>query len=96
MLNISEAKELIKECIESLRRAGTISADIKINPETVILGRDSDFDSIGFITLITDIENRLEQRLGREAYVVLDEIEGFNVNNPSLTVDSLADYIKNL
>jgi acyl carrier protein len=92
----NNSKNLVESCIESLKRAGTISNSINIQPDTVVLGKDSNFDSIGFITLITDIENKLEQNLGREVYIVLDEIDGFNANNPSLTISSLIEYIKKI
>lgn len=92
----SEATKIITDSIASLVRSGTISTSDDINAETVLLGRGSVLDSLGFITLVTDLEDRLEAVIGRETYLVLDDINEFNINNPALTVAVLAQYIEKL
>ena len=92
----TEAANMISDCIESLVRSGTIEAQKKVTAHTVILGRDSNLDSLGFITLVTELEDRLEKAVGREIYLVLDEIDEFNIDNPSLTVAVLSQYIETL
>lgn len=92
----SEATKIITNSIASLVRSGTISTSDDINAETVLLGRGSVLDSLGFITLVTDLEDRLEAVIGRETYLVLDDINEFNINNPALTVAVLAQYIEKL
>lgn len=96
MITRSEAFKIISDCISSLVRAGTLITKDEIRGETVLLGRDSSFDSLGFITLVTELEDRLEKCLGHEAYLVLDEINEFNINNPALTVAVLSEYIEKL
>ena len=92
----SEATKIITNSIASLVRSGTISTSDDINAETVLLGRGSVLDSLGFITLVTDLEDRLEAVICRETYLVLDDINEFNINNPALTVAVLAQYIEKL
>lgn len=96
MLTKIDAKKLIINCIESLVRSGTIEMQSDIDDGTVLLGRDANFDSLGFITLITELEDRLEKVVGNEIYIVLDEIEEFNIDNPYLTVEALSKYIETL
>ena len=96
MISQIESANMIRDCIESLVRAGTIEVQNNVTVQTVLLGRDSNLDSLGFITLITELEDRLEKAVGREIYLVLDEIDEFNIDNPSLTVASLSKYIETL
>ena len=92
----NEATKIIIDSIASLVRSGTISTKEEINGETVLLGKGSVLDSLGFITLVTDLEDRLEPVIARETYLVLDDINEFNINNPALTVAVLAQYIEKL
>ncbi len=96
MITRTEASKIIGDSIASLVRSGTLPTLEEIKGGTVLLGRDSSFDSLGFITLVTELEDRLEKRLGKETYLVLDEINEFNINNPALTVDVLSQYIEKL
>ena len=91
-----DAKKMINDCIESLVRSGTIEMQNKVENDTILLGKGSNFDSLGFITLVTELEDRLERLVGREIYLVLDEIDEFNIDNPSLSVAILSEYIETL
>lgn len=93
MTTNEKAYSLINECIESLVRSGSIDAIDNFNKETVILGAGSVLDSISFVTFITEVEDRIQSETGEEFYLVLNEIDAFNINNPSLTIGGLSDYI---
>ncbi|MCP4613872.1 MAG: hypothetical protein GY845_34720 [Planctomycetes bacterium] len=67
-----------------------------VTGDTVLMGSGSNLDSLGVVTLITDIEDRLQEELNADCYLVLDEISHFDVSNPVLTVDILAQYISHL
>ena len=96
MISKDEALQLIKDSIESLYRSGTLTQHEKITPETILLGSGSFFDSVDFITFITDVEDRIQQKTDKEYYLVLNDIQKFNVDNPYLTVEILAQYISKL
>ena len=96
MFDQKSAFHLLQESLDSLSRSGTIQQSIKLKPETQLLGPESALDSIGFVTFVTDIEDRLQRTTEKECYLVLNEIAQFNVNSPSLTADVLTRYMVQL
>lgn len=93
MITNENAYKLIIECIDSLVRSGSLDPITEVSKETVILGGGSVMDSIGFVTFITEVEDRIQSDTGKEFYLVLNEIDAFNINNPNLTIGILSQYI---
>ena len=94
MVGAERALELIKETVESLIRSGVIETAFEVANTTVLLGMGSQLDSLGFVTFITDLEERLIDETGNDdLYFTLDDIEGFNMDNPNLTVEIFVDYM---
>ncbi len=94
MVGADRALELIQETVESLIRSGVIETAFEVANTTVLLGMGSQLDSLGFVTFITDLEERLIDETGNDdLYFTLDDIEGFNMDNPNLTVEIFADYM---
>jgi acyl carrier protein len=87
---------MIRDTFESLQRTGIISKAVQFSESTTILGSESELDSLGFVTFISDLEERISVEAGDEVYLVLDDINGFNMNNPSLTARVLAEYVAEL
>jgi acyl carrier protein len=85
--------ELIQESVLSLRRAGLLEHDLAVDENTVLLGMGSELDSVSFVTLISDLEDRLSRETGRDQFLVLDELHDFNGEEPSLSVRTLAPYL---
>ncbi len=96
MFDQNSAFKMLQESIDSLVRTGTIRQSFKIEPTTQLLGPESSFDSLGFVTFITDIEDRMQLELDKECYLVLNEIAQFDINSPNLTADVLARYMVKL
>lgn len=96
MITQDRSLELIQESIHGLRRAGLLDRDLTIDERTVLLGVGSDLDSVAFVTLISDLEDRLSRETGRDMFLVLDELHEFNGDAPSLTVQTLAPYLVEL
>jgi hypothetical protein len=91
-VEISRAMELIQDSFDCLKRSGTIETDVVVNNETVLLGTNSPLDSIGFVTFVTEFEDRIQEETGEDHYLVLSDMNNFNVNNPNLTAGTLAKY----
>jgi len=87
---------MIQDSIHGLRRAGLLERDVEVGDATVLLGMGSELDSVAFVTLISDLEDRLSRETGRDQFLVLDELHEFNSDEPSLTVRSLAPYLVEL
>jgi hypothetical protein len=95
-MNIEEALKIIQETLDSLANSGMINEKIAVEKNTVILGKGSPLDSITFVTFITDLEDKLSTNTGKDCYFVIDEIGNFDINNPYLSVEAVANYMINL
>lgn len=83
---------LMQETLDSLHRSGSIDAKIKADRNTVLMGEGSSLDSIGFVTFVSEFEEKLQKTTGKEVYLVLNDIGDFKVDNPNVTAGVLADY----
>jgi hypothetical protein len=93
MITEEFASKLIKDSLSSLQRSGLIEQEVTIDKETVLLGTGSTLDSVAFVTLVADLEERLNRETGQELSLVLNEIHEFNVNVPYLTAETLSKYM---
>ena len=97
MVEKERALELIQESVEGLIRGGVIEKSFVVENGTVLLGMGSPLDSLGFVTFVTDLEERLiDETDNDDLYFTLDEIQGFNMDNPNLTVEIFVDYMTSL
>lgn len=90
------AIEIIQEALDSLHRIGLTVQRVDAQADTVLFGAGSPLDSIGFVTFITEMEDRLSAETGREIYLIIKDIHEFSADTPYLTVGKLASYIANL
>lgn len=92
------ALQLIAESFETLKETGMLELeeDVTLNSDTILLGTESPLDSIGFVTFVTELEERITKETQKDLYLVLDEINEFNIDKPQLSVDILAQYIVKL
>lgn len=88
--------ELICETLRSLQRSSVVDASMEISAEAVILGTGSGLDSLGFVSFISELEERLSVKAGEEIYLVLDDILEFNADSSRFTVDTLTRFIVKL
>lgn len=96
MITYEHALQLIQDSVSSLRRSGLLEHEVQVSADTVLLGASSALDSIAFVTFVTDLEDRLNRVTGQELFLVLNEIQDFNIDNPYFTAGVLAQYISKL
>lgn len=70
----------------------SIDESIELNEEIILFGRNSVLDSLGLVTVIIDIEGKLEDKFGA-CIVLADEKAMSQKYSPFRTLESLADYI---
>ena len=93
MITYKDSIQLIQDSFDGLQRGGMIQEKITVDGNTCLLGDNSVLDSIGFVTLFSEIEDRIIQKIDEEVYLVLDEIGEFDINAPFLSAEILAKYI---
>jgi len=93
MITHEEALEMIQASVSSLTRAGLIAHDVSVQEDTVLLGRGSPLDSIAFVTFVTELEERISREANRELFLVLQDIQDYEADNPYLTAGSMARYL---
>jgi acyl carrier protein len=96
MLDQDTILALLQESMQGLRRSGIVEADIDVAPDTVLLGTGSSLDSMGFVTFVTDVEERLNRETGQDLYIVLTELEERYPGAASLSAAMFADYLVSL
>jgi hypothetical protein len=90
------AMKLMQESFDSLLRSEILEAAIVVTSDTVILGTGSFLNSLGFVTFISDMEERVSAVTGQEQYLVLTEIHEFNADQAFLSAGTLARYIEKI
>lgn len=91
-----EALSIIGQSVRSLVASGVIETEFDLQPETVLLGTGAVLDSIGIITLLSDVEEKVSDASGQELYLVLGDIHDFNEDKQNLTAATLAGYIEKI
>jgi hypothetical protein len=92
-MDTKQALKLIQDSFDSMQRSGMLDNLVVTNSETVILGAGSPLDSLGFVTFISDMEERISAATGHDHYLDLAEIQEFNIDQSILSAGTLAQYI---
>lgn len=90
------ALRLMQDSFDSMQRSGMLDESVKVGEGTVILGSGSVLDSLGFVTFISDMEERVSDEAGADHYLILTEIHEFNAEQTFLSAETLASYIEKI
>lgn len=88
----SDIMELVLSSLEEVLAMADGKSSAVIGEETYLIGRDAVLDSMGLVTLIVDVEQRLEEEYGA-VLVLADERAMSQKHSPFRSVRSLTDYI---
>lgn len=86
------ALKMMTDVLEGLRRSEMAERGPPLTENTVLIGAGASLDSLGFVTFIAEVEERLSHDRDDPLELILTEIWEFNSENPSLTAGLLADY----
>jgi len=85
---------LVFDAITNLNRQRNSSQLIDKSLDTVLVGSSSKLDSLGLVTFIISVEEKIDEIFNRS--IALTNFDFFNNSgNESLTVGSLINYITN-
>jgi hypothetical protein len=96
MLSKSDVMALMQESIDSLKRSGLIETALPVSDGAVLLGQESSLDSMGFVTFITDVEERLNRKTGKDVYIVLTDLQDKYPGAAQLSGAMFAEYLVSL
>ncbi len=83
---------MIADALRDLYEQTGIAVDDTPGEGTYLIGRRALLDSLGLVTLIVDLEQKIEETFD-VALTLANERAMSQKNSPFLTVGSLADYI---
>ena len=96
-MNRQDSLLVIVRSVDNLRRSGVVDDDISIDESTALFGSQAAFDSLGFVALISEVEEQLTRAVDKDVYLLVDEIHKFGgEGRTSLSAGMLADYIEHL
>ncbi len=95
-MDTNKVLQLMQESFDSMQRSGMFEEAVTVNSDTVILGSGSSLDSLGFVTFISDMEERVSDESGEDHYLILTEIHEFNSEEAFLSAGTLAQYIEKI
>ena len=96
MKDDKSALKLMQESFDSMQRSGMLEEAITVNSDTIILGSGSSLDSLGFVTFISDLEERVSAETDKEHYLILTDIHEFNAEQTFLSAGTLAQYVSKM
>jgi len=91
-MNNGKIKDLIVETLQDLEEELELNKIDTFNYSTVLFGKNGLLDSMGLVTLITDLEEKIEEAFSL-SIVLANEKAMSKTNSPFRTVLSLAEYI---
>ncbi len=86
-------KEIIFMTVKGLNETLDEDQQLKLSTETVLLGKDSNINSLTLVNLIVAIEENLEDKL-KVSVTLTDEKAFSQKHSPLRTIESLTDYIE--
>jgi acyl carrier protein len=91
-VSLEESRNLVLSCLEEVLSEHEHPSNLVLGPETRLIGQKAVLDSLGLVTLIVDIEDRLQSDYGMSV-TLADDRAMSRATSPFLTVESLAGYI---
>lgn len=91
-----QALSVMQEVFNGMKTSGMFDENSSLEADTVILGVGSHFDSLGFVTFISDLEERVSDVAGEEIYLILTDIHDFNKDKTVLSASTLAYFIESI
>ncbi len=90
-MTIAEIQQLVLASLGAVLEEGAGQPQ-GLSPETRLIGRDAVLDSLGLVTLIVDVEDRLRTDRGI-AVALADDAAMSSTRSPFRTVQSLSEYV---
>ena len=94
-INRQTVLRLVFETMDEINETLPEDRQLEKSSETHLLGRDGKLDSLGLVSFIILLEQRIDEELGR-GITLADESAMSRTKSPFRTVENLTDYILEL
>ena len=91
-----EIMAMIADVFTGMEDGGILTEHVNVDENMVLIGPDAVLDSIAFVTLFTDLEDRLSEVTGEDVYLLIDEVHAFNPEDTFLTLGVLMSYVEKM
>jgi acyl carrier protein len=91
-VDVHEVEALVTDALKAIREDLALPQLATYSPQTAIYGGSSGLDSMALVSLIADIEERLQQRYGMD-WILADERAFSRQRSPFRDVASLSAFI---
>jgi hypothetical protein len=95
MIDKIQVLTIMQDTVNSLVETSIITDKFTIRENTILYGSSSSLDSIGFVTFVSDLEERINAFSGKDYTIVLLDVNGFDESS-DLTAGLLSDYLISL
>ena len=96
MLDTSQALQIMQSSIDNLFEAGMLDQKVIVLLETPLFGEGSTLDSMGFVTFVTEVEERVIEVVKKDIFIVLSDIEELYPNEPVLSASMFSSYLQSI
>jgi len=95
MTNNEKIIQAISEAINELNEQLPKEDKLKKSLDTALMGSGGNLDSLRLVSLVTTVEQKIEDKFGI-TISLLDDAASLEGDNPFSTVSSLADYVASI
>ncbi len=92
MINNEIIVQTIMDAIDELNEQLPKEDKLIKSVDTTLFGSGGSLDSLGLVSLVTTVEQKIEEKFGVTA-TLLEDIADLENDNPFRTVSTLADYV---
>lgn len=93
MITEQKVRQIIHESLQKIFDSRIVPEEFSVNDDTALIGMGGNLDSVAFVVFATDVEERLEDEIGREFILKLQEIHDLNEGKNALIVGDMARLV---
>ena len=88
-----KVKKIIYDSLQRVFDSRIVPKRFPINEDTALIGMGGNLDSVAFVAFATDVEEHIEDEIGREFILKLQEIHDLNESKNALIVGDMARLV---
>ena len=91
-MNDEKIRQAIYRAVEETNEQLPQGRQLEKSPDTVLFGKGGQLDSLGLVSFIVEVEQKIEEELG-VSITLADERAMSQKNSPFMTLGALTEYV---